>query len=460
MNGISKWRQRVGFGCADMASNFVWAMITAYLTIFYTDIVGIAVVAVGTMTLITKIIDAITDIIMGIIVDHTHTKWGKCRPYFLFGAIPFAICAILLFINPPFGPVGKLVYAYITFTLVSTAYTVVNTPLSAILPSLSSDGKERNVLVTFRMVFAAMGSFVVTTFAYPMIDLLGGNDRARGYLYTVIIFAVVAAFLFFVTFKNTREIAGFSSDKHEKIGFKKTLQAFNGQYVLFMVMMFAFLLAFAIKQAGVVYFYTYSVNMVYLIPTQAAVTSAAMIIGQLTIPFVANHIGKRNSVFIMCAIAIVGNFLFSFGEVGGVPILLVATFISWFALGFMMGMRFSLLADVIDYSEYKSGVKASGMLASVDSFIAKLTFGLNVTIFTALMALGGYIPNKLQSRKEIFCINIGFIWIPIVCCGIVILLMLFFKVEKQMPQIEKELNKRRDHSAPSPSVQELEEAKA
>lgn len=439
------WRQRIGFGTADMASNLVWPMITTYLTIFYTDIVGISVIAVGTMTLVTKVIDAITDVLMGIVVDHTHSKWGKCRPYFLFGAIPFAISAILLFVCPPFGPVGKLVYAYITFSLVSTAYTVVNTPLSAILPSLSSDSKERNVLVMFRMVFAAIGSFAVTTFAYPMISGLGGDDRAKGYLYTVVIFSVVAAFLFFVTFKNTKEIVPSPSD-NQKIGIKKTFQAFNGQYVLFISMMFVFLLCFAIKQAGVVYYYTYSVNMEYFIPTQAAVTSAAMILGQLTIPFVANHIGKRNSVIIMSIIALAGTILFNFGDVGGAPVLLAATFISWFALGFLMGMRFSILADVIDYSEYKSGIKASGILASIDSFIAKLTFGLNVTIFTGLMALGGYRPNEIQTSKEIFFINFGFIWIPAICCVVVLIMALFFRVEKEMPEVSKELEKRRQLS--------------
>lgn len=439
----SIWRQRIGFGSADMASNFIWAMITTYLTIFYTDVVGLAAVAVGTMSLVTKVIDAFTDILMGIIVDHTHTRWGKCRPYFLFGAIPFGICAVLLFLNPDLSPTGSLVYAYITFTLVSIAYTVVNTPLSAILPSLSADGKERNVLVMFRMVFAAIGSFIVTTFAMPLVSGLGGGDTARGYLLTTVLFAIIAVFLFFVTFKNTDEKVKPASVQ-QKLGFKKTLKAFNGQYVLFMVMMFIFLLGFAIKQAGVMYYYTYSVDLVEFFPVQAAVTSAAMIIGQLMIPLIANRLGKRASVITMCVIAIVGNVLFTFGRNGNLAVLLVATFVTWYALGFLMGMRFSLLADVVDYSEYKSGIKAAGVLSSIDSFVAKLTFGLNVTIFTGLMALGGYIPNVEQSSKEILCINFGFIGIPIICCIVMIILMCFFKVEKKMPEIEKELARRRE----------------
>ena len=133
-------RQRLGFGAADMASNFVWPMITTYLAVFYTDVAGIDAIAVGMIMLLSKFIDACTDVLMGIIVDQTRTKWGKCRPYFLLGAIPLALFAVLTFIIPDFGnDTNAIIYAFVTFNLVSTGYTVVNTPLSAILPSLTDD---------------------------------------------------------------------------------------------------------------------------------------------------------------------------------------------------------------------------------------------------------------------------------------------------------------------------------
>lgn len=431
--GISKTRQRLGFGAADMASNFVWPMITTYLTVFYTDVAGIDAVAVGVIMLASKVIDAFSDVLMGIVVDKTRTKWGKCRPYFLFGAIPLALFAVLTFMMPSFSTeTGAIVYAFVTFNLVSTAYTVVNTPLSAILPSLSNEKNERNILVTFRMVMAAIGSFCVTTFATPLIDSFGGNNNATSYALTIGIFSVIAIVLFFFAFGNTKEIV--KPVNPQKVTIKQGLKAVNKQYILFIIIMFVFMLGFAIKQAGVVYYYTYVVCDTSIIPIQAAVTSVSMIIGQLCIPIFSKYIGKKNSVFIMSAIAIIGNIIFIISNSLGYnfSMMIIGTAVVWYAMGFLMGMRFSLLADVVDYCEIKSGVQASGMLSSMDSFVAKLTFGLNVTIFMALMDFGGYVANQPQTDFEKLCINIGFIGVPILCAVLTAVLLIFFNVEKKL----------------------------
>lgn len=429
-------RQRFGFGAADMASNFVWPMITTYLAVFYTDVAGIDAVAVGIIMLLSKFVDAITDVLMGIIVDHTRTKWGKCRPYFLFGAIPLGLFAVLTFLAPDFNNDTKaIVYAFITFNLVSTAYTIVNTPLSAILPSLTDDKNERNILVTFRMIMAAVGSFCVTTFATPLINTFGGNSSKWSYAITIAIFSVIATILFFFAFTNTRE--SVKSVNAEKVTFRQGLKAVNEQYILFIFIMFVFMLGFAIKQAGVVYYYTYVAEKEYLISIQAAVTSLSMIASQSCLPLFANKFGKKNSMYIMCVIGLIGNLLFIFSN-NNTVLLIAGTAFVWYALGFLMGMRFSLLADVVDYCEMKSGIQASGMLSSLDSFVAKLTFGLNVTLFTFLMKLGGYIPNQPQTELSKMFINFGFIGIPVICLILTIILLPFFKVEDKLDSAKQQ----------------------
>lgn len=423
-------RQRFGFGAADMASNFVWPMITTYLAVFYTDVAGIDAIAVGMIMLLSKFVDACTDILMGIVVDRTRTKWGKCRPYFLFGAIPLALFAVLTFLMPDFNSDTKaIVYAFITFNLVSTGYTIVNTPLSAILPSLTDDKNERNILVTFRMIMAAIGSFCVTTFATPLINSFGGNDNKYSYAITIGIFSIIAAILFFFAFANTRE--SVKSINSQKVTFRQGIKAVNSQYFLFIFIMFIFMLGFAIKQAGVVYYYTYVAEKVYIIPIQAAVTSISMIASQSCLPLFTKKAGKKNCMYIMCAIAFVGNMLFIFSN-NNTAMLIAGTAVVWYALGFLMGMRFSLLADVVDYCEMKSGIQAAGILSSLDSFVAKLTFGLNVTLFTFLMNLGGYVPNQKQTDLAKMCINIGFIGVPVLCLALTVILLPFFKVEKEL----------------------------
>lgn len=428
MNKKFVMRQRFGFGAADMASNFVWPMITTYLAVYYTDVAKISAVTVGMIMLLSKFVDACTDVLMGVVVDRTRTRWGKCRPYLLFGAIPLGVFAVMTFSIPEFNnPVMTVVYAFITFNLVSTGYTIVNTPLSAILPSLTEDKNERNVLVTFRMVMAAIGSFCVTTFATPMINSFGGNTGSHSYAYTVGIFSVVAALLFIFSFFNTRE--SVRSVNSQKVTLKEGIKAVNGQYILFIFIMFVFMLGFAIKQAGVVYYYTYVAENTAMIPVQAAVTSISMIASQSCLPIFAGKLGKKKSMYLMCGVAFIGNMFFILSN-NNTYFLLVGTALVWYALGFLMGMRFSLLADVVDYCEMRSGIQAAGILSSLDSFVAKLTFGLNVTLFTALMGLGGYVPNQTQTDLEKLCINIGFIGIPVLCLALTVILLRHFKVEE------------------------------
>lgn len=165
----SKWGKRIGYGIGDLGCNLVFSTMSSYLLIFYTGVFGIAAAAAGTMMLVTKLIDAITDTVMGMIVDKTHTKWGQGRPYFVIGAIPFAVFTVLTFIVPDLSEGGKLVWAYVTYCLLCTAYTVVNIPLNTIVPRLSADPNERNILVTTRMVCALLGTAIVMSITTPFV---------------------------------------------------------------------------------------------------------------------------------------------------------------------------------------------------------------------------------------------------------------------------------------------------
>lgn len=443
--GFSKMRQRIGYGSADLASNLIWPMITAYLTPYYTDALLLDAVAVGFITFASKFIDAITDVLMGIIVDKNEFKSGKCRPYFIIGAIPLALFGILTFTLPSLVSNNKVLVialAFVTFNLVSTCYTVVNTPLSAILPSLSSDQKERNVLVTYRMVMAAIGSFCVTVFAPILINAFGGKTDKFAHAWTAGIFGVGAVIMLFVAFANTREVV--KPIHEEKVKFKDGLKAVNGQYVLFVITMFIYLIGFAVKQAGVVYYYERYIvtagglDSVALVSIQAVTTSLSMVVGQLTIPLFCKILGKKKSSILMNIIALIGNVIFLFCG-ANLPLLLIGTFVVWFPLGYLMGMRFALLADVVEYCELKSGIRAAGILSSLDSFLAKLAFGLNVVLITGLMAMGGYDPNlPVQTETARVFIQIGFVGVPILCIIATIILLMFFKFDKDLIKMKEE----------------------
>ena len=138
-----KWTEKVGYGFGDMASSMFWKLFGAYLMIFYTDIFGLPAAAIGTMFLITRVWDSMFDPLVGIVTDRTHTRWGKFRPFLLWLAIPFAVIGVLTFTTPPFGETGKLIYAYITYSLMMMVYSAINVPYAALLGVMSAHPHER-----------------------------------------------------------------------------------------------------------------------------------------------------------------------------------------------------------------------------------------------------------------------------------------------------------------------------
>ena len=198
-------REKVGYGLGDMASNFYLGFFGLFLLYYYTDVFGISPAAAATMLLVTKIIDAVSDPAMGLIADRTHSRWGKYRPYLLFGAVPYALLGCLLFLGPDLSDFGKLIFAYVTYTMVMLAFTAVNVPYSALLAVISPVAEERTKATQYRFVFASIGTLSVGALATPLVEWLGQGDEVLGFRLTIALFAVLSVALFWVTFFTTRE---------------------------------------------------------------------------------------------------------------------------------------------------------------------------------------------------------------------------------------------------------------
>ena len=224
MNEVEKkvkaglWRQRIGYGSSDFACNLIWQMISLYLLYFYTNVMHLNAAAVSVMFLITKFIDGISDLIVGFLIDKTNTKWGKSRPWILFGAIPFGVTAVLAFSVPNISQTGMLIYAYVTYILLSTSYTIVNIPMASILPALSEDPHERTVLASCRTFFSSIGSTVVSAFALTLVDKFGNGNEAKGYLITMTVYGIAAMLIGgFPSRANLASIICFASSMIVKV---------------------------------------------------------------------------------------------------------------------------------------------------------------------------------------------------------------------------------------------------
>ncbi len=205
-----KLREKIGYGFGDMASSMFWKLFGAYLMIFYTDVFGLPAAMVGTMFLVTRVWDSVFDPIIGIAADRTSSRWGKFRPYLLFLAVPFGFIGVLTFYTPPFGDAGKLVYAYITYSLMMMVYSGINVPYASLLGVMSPNPQERNTLSTFRMMFAYLGSFIALLLFMPMVNAFSGHSKEianqqTGWLMAVAVIAVMCIVLFLGCFAWTKE---------------------------------------------------------------------------------------------------------------------------------------------------------------------------------------------------------------------------------------------------------------
>lgn len=434
------WKQRVGYGVADTASNLIWQMVTLYLMFFYTDVMELPATHVGIMFLVTRLVDGVTDVLMGIVIDNTNTKWGKSRPYFLWGAIPFGIISILTFYVPDFGPTGRLIWAYATYMGLSFMYTVVNIPLSSILPALSNDPHERTMLATTRMIFSFVGATIISTVAMPMVDMLGGGDKSHGYFITMCIWSVVATALFLFTFKNVEEK---HTVKAERIGLA-SFKALKGNTPWF-VFAFNIILMWGsifFQGGALIYYVTYNLAKPELVAVIAGITAFVPMIGTFATPFFSKRMRKINVFLIASSIVLAGTLLMLLSGPNALA-LMASTFVMAFGFGMRQCIYFSMQADPVDYGEWKNGVDASGLICAANGFIGKVSFAVAGMAAGWLLSTNGYVPNQEQTPEALEAIKLCYFIIPM---GFVIASMILMKtmynLDFELPRIRKDLDER------------------
>lgn len=198
-------KEKVGYACGDVASNFYWRVFDVFLLIFYTDVFGIPAAAVGTMMLVTRLIDAFTDPLMGALADRTKTRFGKFSPYLLLGILPIVAAGILTFTVPDLDESGKLVWAYLTYIFMMLAYTFINVPYGALLGVITGDTQQRTSLTSFRFIGAFSGGTLVAYLTPELVQIFGGENEALGWQMTMAVYGIAAALLFITAFVTTRE---------------------------------------------------------------------------------------------------------------------------------------------------------------------------------------------------------------------------------------------------------------
>ena len=438
---MGKWGKRIGYGIGDLGCNLVFSTMASYLMVFYTDVFGITAAAAGTMMLVTKFIDALTDTGMGLIVDRTHTRWGQGRPYFLFGAVPFAVFTFMTFYIPDMGNTGKLIWAYVSYCLLCTAYTVVNIPLNTIVPRLTSDIHERNCLVSTRMICAMLGTAVVMSITTPMVEFFGKGNEAKGYLITMTIYGVLAMFIFFITFASTKEVVPPSVSR-EKSSLKEDLKALTGQSWIFFLLNLLYFSLYVVRSTTVIYYFKYNLGRTEWLTLVGLLGILSGLPMLLALPSLEKKFSKKNLMMASVLIYILGDLLIYFGK-NSAFCLLAGLVITGLGIYGIFGITFAIQPDVIDYSEYKKNASISGLIAAVQGFFVKGGMGLTSAIIGYILKAGGYVANAEQSARSLHYIEVSFIWIPIGLCVAIAIVTYFYKLDGLREEMNRVLEERR-----------------
>ncbi|SNY99576.1 MFS transporter [Flagellimonas pacifica] len=448
-------QEKIGYGLGDFASSMFWKLFSMFLMIYYTDVFGLTPASVGLMFLLTRIWDSINDPLMGIICDRTNTKHGKFRPYLKWMAIPFAAIGILTFLAPDLGDIGKLIYAYITYTLMMMVYTGVNVPYSSLLGVMSSDSKERNSLATFRFIGAFAGGIFVTSTAAYFIGIFKetGANEAQGYLYTVSIYAILAAILFFVTFKWTKERV--EPTKKEQSSLKDDLKDLSKNVAWFIMIGagISTLIFNSLRDGSMMYYFKYivkdqdisgfgNVGWEKLAATYMTMWLVSNIVGVLLSTPMANKIGKKQTFIIAMILAAVMSIMLFWVNPDQVLLLYGLNVLIGIAAGMVLPLIWSMYADIADFSEWKNGRRATGLIFSSSSMSQKMGWTLGGAIAGWILAAYGFEANADQTSDSITGIKLMLTIFPAIGALASAVFMFFYKLDDTfMEEVNSELSK-------------------
>ena len=463
-----KLKEKIAYGFGDAASSMFWKIFGMYSLFFYTDVLGITAAAAGTMFLVARLWDSFFDVFVGIISDRTKSRWGKYRPYLLWFAIPFAVMGTITFFAPDFGETGKLIYAYVTYSLMMIVYSMINVPYASLLGAISADPTERNSLSSYRMSFAFIGSFVTFMLLQTMIDFFSktfGSEEVKavestistspvGWVMGVGAIGVICVVLFLLCFSWTKERVT-QIESEEDVSIKKDLKDLfnNAPWWILVATGLAALLFNAVRDSVAIYFFRDYVKFNYrmggtgwdMTTIYFLVGQAANLIGVMAAPSVSAKYGKKKTYMIAIVIAGILSTGFYFIPNNIVWILVFQFLISVFA-GYVLPLLWSMFADIVDHQELLTGRRATGLIFSSSSMSQKLGWAFGAALSGWILALFKYAPEAVeQSAQTLFGEHIMISLIPAICCLLAFVGMLFYpltdkKVKENAIQLELKRN--------------------
>ena len=447
-NRVVSFGEKVSYGITEIACNPMYTIFCSFLVFFYTDVIGVNAAAVGTIILISRIFDGFSDIIAGNIVEHTHAKSGSARPWILRIAIPLGISYIAMFTVPDCGEWGKLIYIFVSYNVIqSVVYTMANAAMSALPTYMTNDRNSRSSCYAVRLFIAAATQTVLSLKFMNIIDALGGGQRA--WIKLAAILGTVAAIVFAIVYMTTRETVTSGGENGEDVPLLVGLKALmhNKYWFSVLAMQFCCVLHQVTTLTVGVYYAKYILNDAKLVGNIIMYHHFPALVVMLLVPIALDKGASKRTLAILSGVSMLLGSLISLVYASGVPFI-ISMGLRGIGFGAFSSVIYGMLADTVEYGEWKTGVRTQAINVTANGVGQKIGIGLGTAAFGGLLTMCGYNGMaEVQTASAVSCIRIIFIVAPIAIYLILIVLAWLFKLDKQFPQIQKELEERKRSKA-------------
>lgn len=439
-----KWSEKLGYAAGDMASCLYFGIFMNFLAIFYTDVFGISPAILATMLIFTRTWDWINDPIMGAIADRTNTKMGKFRPWLLWMILPYMILGILTFTTFDLGSTMKVVYAYVTYTLLMMIYTAINVPYGALMGVMTAKSDQRTVLASYRFVGSNTGVATVTLLLPLLVGWIGRGNQQLGYSGAVTILAFMAGGLFFITFKTSTERIQPVEKKHEP--FKSEMKELirNIPWLIVIALSILTVVGQAIRTTSTLHFFKYVAGHEDWGTKLLLYNSVAAVIAVLLSKNIVNLVGcKKRAYVILNLVYAVFLSWFYFIPATNFPMMIANQILMAFAAAPMMPLFWSMIADTADYGAVKFGHRSTGIIFSAGTASQKIGWTVGPAIAMALLGTVGYVANQDQSAETMHVLRLLMSLIPAGFAVLTAIVTCFYtinhKVERQLEEAMKSM---------------------
>lgn len=437
-------KEKFGFGLGDAASHIVFDSSVAILAYFYTNIYGLPPAVMGTLFLVVRILDAVTDPIMGAIADQTKSRWGRFRPWLLIICIPFAVSCILVYSTPDFEQTGKIVYAVIAYIFMTLMYTAINIPYCSLGAAITADPVENLSLQSWRFAIAPVGGAMGTALILPLADYIAPGNRASGMQWAMGIFGVIGCVMFLICFLTTKERIEPVKEENLNILRDVKILAKNDQWWILSVYNLAMLCGVVVRGSLLVYFVQYILRQgSSVISMFMLATTIAAVVGSLAAKPLGSKICKiRASVWVNVLSALIGLLFLVLPAEYWVP-----AFIVHIVLNILQGinapLQWSMITDANNYGEWKTQRRITGMNVAANIFIIKLGVAIGGALTGWGLAFFGYQAGvEEQSAEAIRGVLILFTVLPAIFYLITAISIRYYQLtEARMNAIVTDLSK-------------------